>query len=209
KSAKQSGNKQVTSNASASKQSASKQQANKQTSLGKAADKNSINRKAADKNSVDKSTVDQKSAVMNTIDQSTVDQKSAVEDTIDQNTVGQNKIDKNSSVKNTVNPGAGKPVANNTDMKAHIEIKPQVGGLAYTGKIENEKVSLQAVGLDGKKPQLEAQTVKHEEHHNTIGRNMGMAPVTFKPNIKVKEDEEDDEILKALDKFFDDTKKER
>jgi uncharacterized protein YqhQ len=120
--------------------------------------------------------------------------------------------DKNAKSKGQ--PPVTKPVAKNSENKAHTDVKPQVGGLAYTGKVPNDKkasdeVSKQEVSKqENKKTQVETSIDKqHEEHHNTIGRNKGMAPVTFKSNIKVKEDEEDDDILKALDKFFDDDKK--
>ncbi len=102
-----------------------------------------------------------------------------------------------------------KPVTKNSENKAQPQIKPQVGGLAYTGKVPSEKkTSVEVPKQEVKTTQAEAINDKqYEEHHNTIGRNKGMAPVTFKTNVKVKEDEEDDEILKALDKFFDDDKK--
>jgi uncharacterized protein YqhQ len=123
-------------------------------------------------------------------------------------------IDKNTKVKSQ--PPVTKPVTKNSESNAHTEVKPQVGGLAYTGKVPDDKkasieVSKQEIPKqDVKKPQAETILDKqHEEHHNTIGRNMGMAPVNFRSNIKVQEDEEDDEILKALDKFFDDDKKNR
>ena len=71
------------------------------------------------------------------------------------------------------------------ESKPRTEIKAQVGGLAYTGKVEAAE--------------------KHSEvHPNQLGRNKGIAPVSMKPNIQLKSDEEDDDILKALDKFFDD-----
>jgi uncharacterized protein YqhQ len=102
-----------------------------------------------------------------------------------------------------------KQVAKNSENKAQAEVKPQVGGLAYTGKVPNDKkASVEVSKQETKKTQDETSIDKqHEEHHNAIGRNKGMAPVAFKSNIRVKEDEEDDEILKALDKFFDDDKK--
>ncbi len=97
-----------------------------------------------------------------------------------------------------------KPVAKNSENKSQPEVKPQVGGLAYTGKVPKVEVPKVEVPT----PQAEANIDKqHEEHYNNNGRNKGMAPVTFKTNLKVKEDDEDDEILKALDKFFDDKKK--
>jgi len=40
-------------------------------------------------------------------------------------------------------------------------------------------------------------------HHEARQHNMGTAPVNFKPVTPSRPDEEDDEILKALDKFFD------
>jgi uncharacterized protein YqhQ len=86
------------------------------------------------------------------------------------------------TVKQPENKQATAEQAKLAEGKSHLEVKPQTGGLAYTGKVEND-------------------------HHNTLGRNKGMAPVEFKPNHPVKEEEEDDDILKALDKFFDDTKK--
>ncbi len=114
--------------------------------------------------------------------------------------------DKNTKVKNQ--PSVSKPVTKNNGNKARTEVKPQVGGLAYTGKVEsNKKASAEVTKQEVEEPRVEASADKqHTEPHNTIGRNKGMAQVTFKPNIKVKEDEEDDEILKALDKFFDDKK---
>ncbi len=68
-------------------------------------------------------------------------------------------------------------------VKARTEVKAQVGGLAYTGKVEAEKST--------------------EVHATQIGRNKGTPPVTIKPDIHLNADEEDDDILKALDKYFD------
>jgi len=48
---------------------------------------------------------------------------------------------------------------------------------------------------------------KVEAHHEVGKRNPGVAPVTFKPVVPTRPEEEDDEILKALDKFFDGHKK--
>ncbi len=72
--------------------------------------------------------------------------------------------------------------------KAHSEVRAGIGGLAYTGKVEaaDKNVSV---------------------HANQIRRNQGSAPVPIKPNISLQSEEEDDEILKALDKYFDDGKK--
>jgi uncharacterized protein YqhQ len=119
--------------------------------------------------------------------------------------------DKNTKTKGQ--PSVNKSAVKSSEKKANTEIKPQVGGLAYTGKVPSNKKA----SIDGSKMEVSTQEVKnpqvdtiadkqYEEHHNNIGRNKGMAPVTLKPNIKVKEEEEDDEILKALDKFFDDDK---
>lgn len=127
-------------------------------------------------------------------------------------------VDKNSADKKQQTP-EHKPTAKatenkSTDKKSHLEVKPQAGGLAYTGKVENNKAATTSV--NEKEAQVEAAAVKHgtekhtEEHPNAIGRNKGTAPVNLKPNAPIKdEDEEDDDILKALDKFFDDTKKDR
>ncbi len=71
-----------------------------------------------------------------------------------------------------------------TVTKAHTEVKAGVGGLAYTGKVEAAEKNVIT-------------------HTNQIGRNKGTAPVSMKPNIQLQSDEEDDDILKALDKFFD------
>jgi uncharacterized protein YqhQ len=100
-------------------------------------------------------------------------------------------------------------IVKNSTHKANTEIKPQVGGLAYTRKVAYDtKEAVEEVKQEVKKPLAEAATEKqNEEHLSPIGRNKGTAPVTLKPNIKVKDDEEDDEILKALDKFFDDDRK--
>ncbi len=69
-------------------------------------------------------------------------------------------------------------------VKAHSEVKASVGGLAYTGTVEADE--------------------KHVNlHASQIGRNKGIAPVTIKPNLKLRSDEEDDDILMALDKYFD------
>jgi uncharacterized protein YqhQ len=115
-------------------------------------------------------------------------------------------VDKNTQAKSQ--PSMSKEISKSSDQKTPPEVKPQVGGLAYTGKVANDKKDIAtAVRTEERKQQVESLPEKHhEEQHNTIGRNKGMAPVTFKPNIKVKE-EEDDEILKALDKFFDDDNK--
>ena len=133
-----------------------------------------------------------------------------------QTTAGKN-VDKNvvdKKQQKLENKPAAKSVASRTtETKSHLEVKPQTGGLAYTGKVETNK---SVIGKqDEKKAHVEAAAVKHEtEKHaegpsSAIGRNKGTAPVIIKPNAPMKEEEEDDDILKALDKFFDDTKKER
>ncbi len=112
--------------------------------------------------------------------------------------------EKGSQTKNQSTP-VNKPVVKNAEQKNHLERKPQVGGLAYTGKVEKKDSAV--TKQDVTKTQAETTSEKHyEDHHNAIGRNKGAAPITLKPNLKAKEDEEDDEILKALDKFFDDKK---
>ena len=49
----------------------------------------------------------------------------------------------------------------------------------------------------------EAAATKEASYTNKNNRNQGIAPVPFKPVINDESEEEDDEILKALDKFFD------
>ncbi len=72
-----------------------------------------------------------------------------------------------------------------------LSVKPQVGGLAYTGKVADTEEM--RANLTGK---------------GQIGRNKGAAPISLKPNLSASvEDEEDDDILKALDKYFDDGSK--
>jgi uncharacterized protein YqhQ len=78
--------------------------------------------------------------------------------------------------------------ASETPVKAHSEVKAGIGGLAYIGKAEASEKNV-------------------TQPANQIGRNRGTAPVDIKPNIQLHPDEEDDEILKALDKFFDEGKK--
>ncbi len=128
-------------------------------------------------------------------------------------------VDKNAEDKKQQKP-ENKPAvkstdSKNSDTKSHLEVKPQTGGLAYIGKVDSNKKATTSGEQEEKKTHVEAAAVKPgaekhtEEHSSTIGRNKGTAPVTIKPNAPVKEDEEDDDILKALDKFFDDTKKER
>ena len=92
--------------------------------------------------------------------------------------------DKNMSAKNQ-KAGESKPTPGKDD-RAALDVKPQLGGLAYTGKVENFNSA--ASNLNAPK------------------RNKGTAPVTLRPNLSAAE-EEDDDILKALDKFFDDDKK--
>jgi hypothetical protein len=119
-------------------------------------------------------------------------------------TVAKPVADKNTQGRSK--PTVSKDVAKSNQQKPMPDVKPQVGGLAYTGTVE-KKDTMEEAKPEVKSPPIETPADKHyEEHHNTIGRNKGMAPVNFKSNIKVKEDEEDDEILKALDKFFDDDK---
>lgn len=73
------------------------------------------------------------------------------------------------------------PVADGN--KAVLDIKPQIGGLAYSGKVEGNSSS--AVNPNAPK------------------RNKGAAPVTLKPNLPAATEEDDDDILKALDRYFD------
>ena len=128
-------------------------------------------------------------------------QKQAVE----KQTAAKPVVDKNIQTKNTTTNS--KSVTKNSETKTRPEVKPRVGGLAYTGTVSVEKEDAIVSRQEVTKPLTEAVVEKHqEERHNNIGRNKGMAPVTLKPNLKAKEDEEDDEILKALDKFFDDKK---
>ncbi len=79
-------------------------------------------------------------------------------------------------------------VASETPVKAHNEVKAGIGGLAYVGKVEASEKNVTAPA-------------------NQIGRNRGTAPIDIKPNIQLHSDEEDDEILRALDKYFDEEKK--
>ncbi len=74
--------------------------------------------------------------------------------------------------------------------EAAISVKPQVGGLAYTGKVTDTGEIKAGVPGNGQ-----------------IGRNKGSAPVSLKPDLSIDTEEEDDDILKALDKFFDDGSK--
>jgi uncharacterized protein YqhQ len=53
----------------------------------------------------------------------------------------------------------------------------------------------------------EVVATKEASYPNKNNRNQGIAPVPFKPIINDESEEEDDEILKALDKFFDGQKK--
>ncbi len=78
--------------------------------------------------------------------------------------------------------------ASETPVQARSEVKASIGGLAYVGKVE-----------DSEKPE--------SAHSNQIGRNRGTAPIGIKPNIQLQSEEEDDDILRALDKYFDEGKK--
>ena len=99
-------------------------------------------------------------------------------------------------------------IAKGGGSKKRPEVKPQIGGLAYTGKVPTDKKNMTVVMPEAEVPQIEEEIEKkYEEHHNSMGRNRGMAPINLKSTFKAKEDEEDDEILKALDKFFDEDKK--
>ena len=49
----------------------------------------------------------------------------------------------------------------------------------------------------------ETSATKEASYTNKYNRNQGIAPIPFKPIINDESEEEDDEILKALDKFFD------
>ncbi len=103
-------------------------------------------------------------------------------------------------------PIESKQAAKSSEKKSRIEVKPQVGGLAYTGKVESDK-KISATPQRANKSQVDDISDKQrEDHHNTIVRNKGMTEVNFKPDVRVIDDDEDDEILMALDKFFDDKK---
>jgi hypothetical protein len=183
---------------------------------------NTQNKKSATKGNNAKKITTKQTDEKQTIEKQTVAKQTAAKQTAAKQTVAKPTASKSVPDMNAMAKSQSpvtKPVVKNSEDKPRKDVKPQIGGLAYTGKVPSDKkasveVPKQEVPKqenlkqEVKKSQGEGNTDKqHEEHNSTLGRNKGMSQVTFKPNIKVKEDEEDDEILKALDKFFDDDKK--
>lgn len=117
------------------------------------------------------------------------------------------ETDKKVSSKSTSMKGSTS-VSKGSGSKTRPEVKPQIGGLTYTGKVPVDRKNKEETMPEAELPQVEEGVEKkQEEHHNAMGRNRGMAPISLKSTFRAKEDEEDDEILKALDKFFDEDKK--
>lgn len=91
-------------------------------------------------------------------------------------------------------PSEGKEVpeataaASEMPVKAHSEVKAGIGGLAYTGKVEGSEENVNTPA-------------------NQIGRSRRTAQIDIKPNIQIPSDEEDDDILRALDRYFDEGRK--
>ena len=79
-------------------------------------------------------------------------------------------------------------------------IKTQMGGIPYTGKVP---AADQTEVQDTKKADLK------QPEGVMIGRNKGGTSVTLRPDLSIHSEDEDDDILKALDKFFDDGQKEK
>lgn len=75
-----------------------------------------------------------------------------------------------------------------TSVKTRSEVKAGIGGLAYTGKVEASEKNVNAPA-------------------NQVGRYRRPTPIDIKPNIQLPSDDEDDDILRALDRYFDDGKK--
>jgi uncharacterized protein YqhQ len=114
-----------------------------------------------------------------------------------------------------------------SEKKQSTQVKPENGKKQESGK-KSEPVVKQdnIVKLDaaakqqaakrenGKKQDISVKQNASEQgstsaaHAEVRKHNTGAAPVTFKPTISNRAEEEDDEILKALDKFFDDKPKE-
>lgn len=73
---------------------------------------------------------------------------------------------------------------------------------AATKKLSGEDINKETAATK------EASGIKTETHKGAGKRGTGTAPVNFKPDAPSRqEEEEDDEILKALDKFFDNRQK--
>jgi hypothetical protein len=89
-------------------------------------------------------------------------------------------------------------------------VKQQSTGKVSTAEVKaKETVKDAAKGKDiSAKKETAATISKPAGVYEPGRRNPGVAPVNFKPVIPDKQEEEDDEILKALDKFFVDGQKE-
>ncbi len=151
-------------------------------------------------NSTKQSGAKQNNTKQNNIKQNNIKQNNTMKNNTMQNNTMQNDIKagpKNDAGKQSTNKQAEKkpsvreqrqeenrPAPLDDGNKAVLDIKPQIGGLAYSGKVEGSSSS--AVNPNAPK------------------RNKGAAPVTLKPNLPAATDEDDDDdILKALDRYFD------
>lgn len=77
---------------------------------------------------------------------------------------------------------------------------PSVNEVPAVNEAAAAKEEAGAKGIAEKK---ESTTAKEASSRNRYNRNQGIAPAPFKADLNDESEEEDDEILKALDKFFD------
>ncbi len=158
------------------------------------AEKNSTKQSNGKQNGVKQSSEKQNNEKQNNEKQSNVKQNSIKQNSIKQNDM-QRIDEKPGSIKQSgVKQGnAGQKdakaesIRSNTAQESLFDVKPQAGGLAYTGKVKEDS------------------SAAPQGSRSISNRNKGIAPVTLKPDISRLEDEDDD-ILKALDRFFDDKK---
>jgi uncharacterized protein YqhQ len=97
----------------------------------------------------------------------------------------------------------GKTASKNKSESKKAEYKKTVAE-----KKEKKEPELQSEDREtrshGRNQVAEAQEASKVKESVSIGRNKGLAPIKLRSDLAPIEEEEDDDILKALDKFFDD-----
>ncbi len=149
---------------------------NNKIANNKTANNKTANGKAANNKTADNKTADGKAANNKTADNKTADDKVANSKTIANNKNGENKA------ADTINKDTSSRSSSVKEKKAK-DLKER--GRADIAAEKEVSASMESGYTDRSR------------------RNHGMAPVAFKPVIKDETEEEDDEILRALDKFFD------
>jgi uncharacterized protein YqhQ len=114
-----------------------------------------------------------------------------------------NKEKENEKAAAVKKPGSVK--VSTAEVKAKEPVK-EASGKDATGKAASGKAIKEDTAV---KKETAAAVSKPAGIYETGKRNSGIAPINFKPVVPERPEDEDDEILKALDKFFVDGQKEQ